>query len=143
MILGGHDHDPITFYEGGVLIAKAGYDAHYLAAIDLALERVIERDREVVEVIPAWRYLSTAGVAPDPEIQAVVERYNAELDAELEVPVGTTDVALDSRRATVRSAESNFGNLVADAMREAVGAEVALANGGGIRGDRLYSPARS
>ena len=140
VILGGHDHDPITFYEGGVLIAKAGYDAHYLAAIDLALERVMERDREVVEVIPAWRYLSTAGVAPDPEIQAVVERYNAELDAELEVPVGTTDVALDSRRATVRSAESNFGNLVADAMREAVGAEVALANGGGIRGDRLYEP---
>jgi 2',3'-cyclic-nucleotide 2'-phosphodiesterase (5'-nucleotidase family) len=140
VILGGHDHDPITFYEGGVLIAKAGYDAHYLAAIDLAVERVIERDREVVEVIPAWRYLSTAGVAPDPEIQAVVERYNAELDAKLEVPVGTTDVALDSRRATVRSAESNFGNLVADAMREAVGAEVALANGGGMRGDRLYEP---
>jgi 2',3'-cyclic-nucleotide 2'-phosphodiesterase (5'-nucleotidase family) len=100
----------------------------------------IRARRSVVEVIPAWRYLSTAGVAPDPEIQAVVERYNAELDAELEVPVGTTDVALDSRRATVRSAESNFGNLVADAMREAVGAEIAPANGGGIRGDRLYQP---
>jgi 2',3'-cyclic-nucleotide 2'-phosphodiesterase (5'-nucleotidase family) len=123
-----------------VLIIKAGYDAHYLAAIDLAVDRVMERDKEVVEVIPAWRYRSTAGVRPDPEIQAVVERYNAELDAELEVPVGTTAVALDSRRATVRAAESNFGNLVADAIREAVGAEVALANGGGIRGDRLYQP---
>ena len=56
------------------------------------------------------------------------------------MPVGTTAVALDSRRSTVRAAESNFGNLVADAIREAVGAEVALANGGGIRGDRLYDP---
>ena len=140
VILGGHDHDPITFYEGGVLIAKAGYDAHYLATIDLAVDRVRERDKEVVQVIPAWRYLPTAGIAPDPEIKAVVDRYNAELDEELDVPVGTTTVALDSRRATVRTAESNFGNLVADAIRAAVGADVALANGGGIRGDRLYDP---
>jgi 2',3'-cyclic-nucleotide 2'-phosphodiesterase (5'-nucleotidase family) len=140
VILGGHDHDPITFYEGGVLIAKAGYDAHYLATIDLAVDRVRERDKEVVQVIPAWRYLPTAGIAPDPEIKAVVDRYNAELDEELDVPVGTTIVALDSRRATVRTAESNFGNLVADAIRAAVGADVALANGGGIRGDRLYDP---
>ena len=47
---------------------------------------------------------------------------------------------LDSRRATVRLAESNFGDLIADAMRAHVGAEVALTNGGGIRGDRTYDP---
>jgi 5'-nucleotidase / UDP-sugar diphosphatase len=138
VILGGHDHDPITLYEGGVLIAKAGYDAHYLAAIDLAVDRVMERDKEVVQIIPAWRYLTTAGIAPDPEVKAVVDRYNAELDAELAVPVGTTTVALDSRRTTVRTAESNFGNLVADTIRAAVGADAALTNGGGIRGDRTY-----
>jgi 2',3'-cyclic-nucleotide 2'-phosphodiesterase (5'-nucleotidase family) len=40
----------------------------------------------------------------------------------------------------VRTGESNFGNLVADAMRAGVGAEVALTNGGGIRGDRTYEP---
>jgi 5'-nucleotidase/UDP-sugar diphosphatase len=138
LILGGHDHEPITFYEGDVLIAKAGYDAHYLAAIDLSVDRVMKRDKEVVQVIPAWRYLPTAGVAPDPEIQAVVDRYNAELDEKLNVPVGTTTVELDSRRATVRTAESNFGNLIADAIRAAVGADVAIMNGGGIRGDRTY-----
>jgi 2',3'-cyclic-nucleotide 2'-phosphodiesterase (5'-nucleotidase family) len=38
----------------------------------------------------------------------------------------------------VRTAESNFGNLIADAIRSAVGADVGLANGGGIRGDRTY-----
>jgi 5'-nucleotidase / UDP-sugar diphosphatase len=138
VILGGHDHEPITFYEGGVLIAKAGSDAHYLAAVDLAVDRVMKRDKEVVQVIPAWRYLSTAGVAPDPEIQAVVDRYEAKLDQELNVPVGTTAVELDSRRTTVRTEESNFGNLIADAIRSAVGADVAIANGGGIRGDRTY-----
>jgi 2',3'-cyclic-nucleotide 2'-phosphodiesterase (5'-nucleotidase family) len=141
LILGGHDHDPITFYEGGTLIVKAGYDAHYLAAIDLALDRVKKGDEEEVEVLPtAWRYLSTAGVTPDPKVKAVVARYEDRLDQELGVPVGTTTVTLDTRRSTVRTAESNFGDLITDAMRAGVGAEVALMNGGGIRGDRTYAP---
>jgi 5'-nucleotidase / UDP-sugar diphosphatase len=103
LILGGHDHDPITFYEGGTLIVKAGYDAHYLAAIDLAIDRVKKADEEEVEVLPtAWRYLSTAGVTPDPKVKAVVARYEDRLDQELGVPLGTTTVTLDTRRSTVR-----------------------------------------
>jgi 5'-nucleotidase/UDP-sugar diphosphatase len=138
LILGGHDHDPITFYEGATLIIKAGYDAHYLAAVDLAVDRVKKRDKEAIQIVPSWRYLSTAGVAPDPEVQAVVDKYNAQLDQELGVPVGTTTVELDSRRDTVRTAESNFGDLIADAIRKTAGADVAITNGGGIRGDRTY-----
>ena len=52
--------------------------------------------------------------------------------------VGTTAVELDSRRATVRLKESAIGNLIADAIREYTHADVALTNGGGIRGDRTY-----
>jgi 2',3'-cyclic-nucleotide 2'-phosphodiesterase (5'-nucleotidase family) len=70
----------------------------------------------------------------------VVARYEAQLDEQLAVPVGTTAVTLDTRRGTVRTAESNFGNLVTDAMRAGHGADVALMNGGGIRGDRTYDP---
>ena len=140
LILGGHDHDPMTIYEGGTLIIKAGHDADYLASIELRVDRVEKRGEQVVEVVPSWRYLSTAGVAPDPEIQAVVDHDQALLDQELGQPVGTTTVLLDSRRATVRLAESNFGDLIADAMRAHVGADVALTNGGGIRGDRTYDP---
>ena len=138
LILGGHDHDPITFYEGGVLIHKAGYDAHYLAAVDLVVDRVERRGKTVVQVRPAWRMISTAAVAPDPEIKAIVDKHNATLDEQLNVPVGKTTVELDSRRATVRTMESNFGDLIADAMRAGVDADVALTNGGGIRGDRTY-----
>jgi 5'-nucleotidase / UDP-sugar diphosphatase len=141
LILGGHDHDPITFHDGGTLIVKAGHDAHYLAAVELTVDRVQRGEEEVVEVVPtAWRYLSTAGAPPDPEIAAVVARYEAQLGQELAAPVGTTTVMLDTRRSTVRTAESNFGNLITDAMRRALGADVALMNAGGIRGDRTYQP---
>lgn len=138
LILGGHDHEPITWYEGGVALLKAGYDAHYLGVVDLSVEWVESRGKKKLQVIPAWRLLSTAGVAPDAEIKKIVDSHNAKLDAELDVAVGVTKVVLDSRRASVRSGETNLGNLIADAMREAVGAEVAVANGGGIRGDRTY-----
>jgi len=60
------------------------------------------------------------------------------LDETLNVEIGTTETALDSRRNVVRAEESSMGNLIADAMRAATGADVALMNGGGIRADRTY-----
>jgi 2',3'-cyclic-nucleotide 2'-phosphodiesterase (5'-nucleotidase family) len=137
-ILGGHDHDPMVWLAGSVPILKAGYDAHHLGALDLSVEWVESRGKKKLQVIPAWRLTSTAGVAADPEIKALVDKHNARLDEELNVPVGKVAVLLDSQRASVRTQETNIGNLIADAMRKAVGADIAITNGGGIRGDRTY-----
>lgn len=140
VILGGHDHDPIAFYEGDKLILKAGYDAHYLAVADLVIEKKEKRGKLTVSMLPQFRFVSTAGVTPDSTVAEVVAKYESQLDEELSVAVGTTSVELDSRRSAVRTRETNMGNLIADAMRAAVDADVAIANGGGIRGDRVYDP---
>ncbi|UCH75175.1 MAG: 5'-nucleotidase C-terminal domain-containing protein [Rhodospirillales bacterium] len=137
-ILGGHDHDPIVWRAGSVPILKAGYDAHHLGALDLSVEWVESRGRKRLQVVPAWRLTSTAGVTPDSDIKAIVDGHNARLDEALNVPVGKVAVLLDSQRASVRTRETNIGNLIADAMRKAVGADIAITNGGGIRGDRTY-----
>ena len=137
-ILGGHDHDPIVWLAGSVPILKAGYDARHLGALDLSVEWVESRGKKKLQVIPAWRLTSTAGVAPDPGIKAIVDKHNAQLDKDLNVPVGKVAVLLDSQRSSVRSGEANIGNLIADAMRAGVGADIAITNGGGIRGDRTY-----
>ena len=138
VILGGHDHDPITFYEGGTLILKAGYDAHYLAVADIVIEKKEGRRGIEVSMLPQWRLISTSGVTPDPEIAALVKTFEGLLDEVLDVAVGTAAVELDSRRATVRTMESKMGNLIAVAIRAGVGAEIGFTNGGGIRGDRTY-----
>jgi 2',3'-cyclic-nucleotide 2'-phosphodiesterase (5'-nucleotidase family) len=138
LILGGHDHEPIAWYERSVPLLKAGTDAHHLGAVDLKVERIEEDGETRLKVAPSWRLLSTAGVDPDPEIEAVVAGYMTELDATLDLPVGVTEVKLVSRRSAVRTEETRLGNLIADAMRDAVGAEVAIIPGGGIRGDRTY-----
>ncbi|MCK6451755.1 MAG: 5'-nucleotidase C-terminal domain-containing protein [Alphaproteobacteria bacterium] len=138
LILGGHDHDPITYLEGGKLIHKAGHDNEYLAVVELSLRREQTRDGPKVAFVPAWRMVPVAGIAPDPAIAAIVKKHNDRLDAELNVRIGTAATPLDSRRSEVRAKENAIGNLFADAIRAAVGADVALVNGGGIRGDRQY-----
>ena len=140
IILGGHDHDPMTVYEGGVFILKVGADAHYLGVAKIQIEKTQTQGGPQVRVWPReWRVVSTAGVVPDPAIAAIVKQYEDKLDESLKVAVGTTVVELDSRRATVRLKESSIGNLIADAIRDATKADVAITNGGGIRGDRTYA----
>ena len=143
VILGGHEHTPITYMERGTVIQKAGSDAHYLAVTHLDVAMVEGRKGPELQVIPSWQLISTAGVAPHTGVAELAARYETKLDEELGEVVGTASVALDSRRSVVRSEESNFGNLIADAMRLAVGADVGLTNGGGIRGDTLYEAGHS
>jgi 2',3'-cyclic-nucleotide 2'-phosphodiesterase (5'-nucleotidase family) len=138
VILGGHDHDPITWYEGDTFIHKSGYDAHYLGRIDLRIDKQMTDKDPKVTVLPSWRMIANSGVTPDPEVAAKVAQYTAKLDAELAQPVGKSVTALDSRRNEVRSKETTMGNLIADAIRDAVKADAGITNGGGIRGDRLY-----
>ncbi|MDM7948620.1 5'-nucleotidase C-terminal domain-containing protein [Hydrogenophaga sp.] len=82
----------------------------------------------------------------DPALEAAVitpvSAFIAALNAEL---IGTSAVLLNGERGNtcsptpctfptgVRNAETNLGNLVADAMRFAGGADVAIQNGGGVR----------
>ena len=79
-------------------------------------------------------------MTPDPEVAAVVAKYEAEFTREMDVPLGTTAVELDSRNATVRTREAAIGNLIADAMRASTKADVAITNGGGIRAGKVYPP---
>ncbi len=138
VILGGHDHYPLAILEGGTLILKSGHDAHYLAIADLHIEKTISGGRTRLVLRPEWRFRSTAGVAPDQRIAKLVAGYQAALSGSLSQRVGRTASGLDSRAATIRMREAALGNLIADAMRLAVGAEIGLTNGGGIRGDRTY-----
>ncbi len=139
LVLGGHEHIPITVYERGVLILKAGSDAEFLGVADLDV--VI--DKGEVTAIPSWRLVANYGVVADPAVQALVRRYEQQLEREMAQPIGRTETAMDSHAAAVRLREAAIGNLVADAMRAATGADVAIVNGGGLRGNKEYPPGSS
>lgn len=84
----------------------------------------------------------TGNAAINAQVVAPVSNYIAALNAQI---IGTTATRLNGARtsactptpctfpAGIRNAETNLGNLVADAMRFAGNADVAIQNSGGIR----------
>jgi 2',3'-cyclic-nucleotide 2'-phosphodiesterase (5'-nucleotidase family) len=75
--------------------------------------------------------ISPAAGAVNCQVQEIVARYQRQSDALLQRAIGETQVDLDGQHVRVR--ETNLGDFVADVMRQAAGAEVALINGGSIR----------
>jgi 2',3'-cyclic-nucleotide 2'-phosphodiesterase (5'-nucleotidase family) len=138
LILSGHDEHLLTHFNGKVALTESEAQANFAVVTEITLNKEEEDGKVSVDWWPAFRIIDTATVEPDPEIAALVASYTDKLDAELKVEIGMTSTPLDSRRATVRGQESAIGNLITDAMREAVGADVAITNGGGIRADREY-----
>ncbi|MSO89582.1 MAG: bifunctional metallophosphatase/5'-nucleotidase [Rhodospirillaceae bacterium] len=139
LLLGGHEHDLITDREGEVLIQKSGVDARLLSVVELAVEiSARPGGGKDVRVRPALRVVPVRDLVPDPEIAAIVKKWEDRFESELEQPVGTVAAAMDSRRQVVRYRESVVGNLIADATREGLKADAAILNGGGIRGDKVY-----
>ena len=140
LLLSGHDHDMRIDVGRDATFVESGSQAEFVTVVEVAMDTVEGRRGPRFVWEPAFRVVNTRTVTPDPDIEAAVARYMERLSTELDVEIGTTTVELDSRRAVVRTGEAVIGNLIADAMRTATGADVAMTNGGGIRGDRVYAP---
>jgi 5'-nucleotidase len=135
LILGGHEHFAITSLVGSTLVSKADSDAKTIARHDLnrlAPGLPLERHFELIPV--------TDKIADEPSVAKVVAQYEDKLSVELDKPVGKTETPLDAIAENVRAREVALGNLFADAMKEATGADLAILNGGSIRSNRVYEP---
>ena len=140
VILSGDDHTYATSYDGRTAYVETSIDGRFLSPLDLMVEIGVDADgKRTVDWSPMFRFIDTASVTPDPETQVLVDQFNDQLDESLNIEIGATSGPLDSRRNVVRGEESAMGNLIADAMRSATGADIAITNGGGIRADREYT----
>lgn len=125
---GGHSHNRVLDQVDGVPLMIAGSHGEVIAVCDFRVDPVAHRvlDRRArLETTYADR------VTPDSAMRARVERWNAGVAATGAEPLGR-----NNRRLTrARGGESTLGDLVTDAMREAVGADIAFQNSGGLRAD--------
>ena len=138
LLLAGDDHLLRLDFSGDVLFAESGEQADWVTVIDLVLDEEESGDGPRFVWSPSFRIVNTARVEPDAELAAAVQGYLDQLSDDLDIVIGTTTTELDSRRSTVHSREAAIGNLIADALRSMTGADVAITNGGGIRGGRIY-----
>ena len=138
-----HDTDQVTMKdkEGKDVVRSA--DGTKLANIGWCR---ISRDGDVTAGLYTWTNKTAAPdlLGMDNEMERAVKKAKSKLDKELEVIVAKTTVdltindpeAVDSNGnpiRMVRRAETNLGDLCADAFRDRSGADVAVISGGGIR----------
>ena len=140
LIVSGHDHDLRMGYDGITAYVETSTEANYLPITDLnvTVTPASGDKKRTVTWSPEFRIIDTATVTPDPDTQTIVDQLKTKLSADLDVQIGTSVGELDSQRATVRFQETTMGDLVADALRAQTGADVAITNGGGIRGNKVY-----
>ena len=120
LIVGAHSHHRLPTGEewNGVLIAQAGEYAGALGRVDLELDaatgRVLARSARVLNV--------PEDEPPDPAVLAALAVAEREVDALMAQPVGVLESPLDLDHFR----ECGIGNLTADALRERMGADVAI-----------------
>ncbi|MBS3984437.1 MAG: 5'-nucleotidase C-terminal domain-containing protein [Selenomonadales bacterium] len=128
LIIDGHSHDFGAMQVGRTLIVQAGEFGNHLGRVDVVFDQSgVRMSNGLIEATQ-----STA-VAQDARVLEVINRYNQQVNAIHAQVIGSTTVRLEGDRAVVRTAESNLGNLVTDAMLRVTGADFAVTNGGGIR----------
>jgi 5'-nucleotidase len=132
LVIGGHEHYPISATEGRAFISKAGSDGRWVARIDVNRrpEGLVERFFELIPI--------TKALPDDSHTAEVVNAYETKLGAALDEVVGTSGVPLDADSLHIRANETNLGDFFADAIRAEAGADIGLMNSGSIRGDRVY-----
>jgi 2',3'-cyclic-nucleotide 2'-phosphodiesterase (5'-nucleotidase family) len=146
VIVGGHTEgfDGLVTRSGGRPVEAADQPAgvyvktHRMGATVGRLDLTIEGGR--IRRAVARNLPVTSRVAPDPQVAALVKEHQGRLQARFSETIGRATVRLDGERGNVRSRETNLGNLIADVMREFARADVAVMNGGGIRGSFAEGP---
>lgn len=88
--------------------------------------RIISRDAQIVTPF-------TQAVTPDPAIVSLLAPYRAALAQAFDTKIGVATGFFPRGGNVERLGEVAIGNLVADALRETYGTQLALTNGGGLR----------
>jgi len=138
VIISGHDHFPYASIEGATLILKTGQNAIYCGRIDLLIKKTISPTSNV-RVIPQWKLILNKGYEPDKLLSTTIKKFFENLQELDHVIIGKLKLDLDSRTQMCRCQEISIGNLLADALATCFRADIALVNGGFIRGDRYYA----
>ncbi|KAL1682766.1 Metallo-dependent phosphatase-like protein [Schizophyllum commune] len=154
LILGGHDHEYMLYgsqytvhegnSEGNIRIVKSGTDFREFSSVKLHLKRY-QKDWRLHAVegmyFPNWYtvpfYSHPDFGAEDPRMLAIIADVDKRITSLSHNRIAYTAVPLHGLTSHVRSAETNLGNMLADAVRAYYDIDIAFVNSGSIRCDRV------
>jgi 5'-nucleotidase / UDP-sugar diphosphatase len=133
VIVGGHSHTQLDAPTrvGDVLVTQAGEWGKYVGVLKLTFTRDSEAERFRLASYENEYQPMKPGLPEDDGIKSFIADYNERFEGEMSKVVATN--LMDFPNATIRTEESPLANLVTDALRTQVGADVAIFNGGNFR----------
>jgi 2',3'-cyclic-nucleotide 2'-phosphodiesterase (5'-nucleotidase family)/predicted AlkP superfamily phosphohydrolase/phosphomutase len=135
LVIAGHTHRIANYVRGHIPIVEG-----VNAGGSYSVAQLLMRHGDVAWAGTATRVAKNLGVDKRADVQAVVDKANADTAVLRNKVIGTQTVDL-KRDNPDRLKESNMGDLVADAMRAKYpGVDAAITNSGGLRQDILIAP---
>jgi 5'-nucleotidase len=135
-IFGGHTHATVTGVVDGIPLSQADAKGAAFSAVSLEVDLAHKRPTGAFRIDPPTPVIPGSyhgsPVVPDAKVAAAIAPDLARAATRRAEPVG---VHVDSKVWRAYGTESPLGNLVADLMRAATGADLGLVNGGGLRAD--------
>ena len=140
-ILGGSSHEetPEPLFVRGpngweTLLAESGAYGAFIGKLLLDV-----RNGRISRQGTSWNLLRvTPEAGSHKEVERIARTFEGRLNEALISTVGIFENSVDGRSLSVRSGESPLGNFIADALRWRFRTDIAMINGGGIRGDRIF-----
>ncbi len=133
VIIDGHSHTtlPKGMKVGNTLICQTGRYGHALGKVELVVKD--HKLRKVQASLLNRQGVEKLAKTPDEGVAQALQEINMQVKMETETVVAESPRELTAAREIVRTQESELGNLTADALRQATGADVAVVNGGNLR----------
>ena len=132
LVLGDHTYwqvnQPVVTRKNDVVwVTQSVPNGAMFSEAKLTISRL---DGEALAVTAHQFPVKPSDVAADPEIAAVVKRYNDQVEPVVSEQIGSSTEPMPINDAM---SESLQGNVVTDAMRSATGAQISIINSGGLR----------
>ncbi len=140
LIAAGHEHEPYVEQVGTAWVIKAGTDAAYAAVVDLVWPEVAPVGAPDLPTVTV-RLEPVADYLEDPDLRALVDRHMLPVKALNAATFLTLSDGQTLSSVGTRVRQTSVGSLIASCVRDALGADACLINGGGIRANREYTEA--
>jgi 2',3'-cyclic-nucleotide 2'-phosphodiesterase (5'-nucleotidase family) len=132
LVIDAHSH---TALENGIpigdaLIVQAGEKLNYIGLAELYIKNKKIVDKKA-SLIGRATYAST--IKPDAAVTAIIAEELAAVDKITASVIRNTLYSLDGERESVRTSETNLGDMVVDSMRLKTNADIAILQGSMIR----------
>ncbi|HEY1954282.1 MAG TPA: 5'-nucleotidase C-terminal domain-containing protein [Polyangiaceae bacterium] len=131
-IIGGHEHVPLLERVGETWIVKAGTEA-----IAAAITEIVFTDASAPPTVTT-RLEPVADYPEDPELRARVDAHMRKVEEIRGACLVVLAPGETLSSVGTRHQQTSLGTLLCSRIRDALGAEACLFNGGGIRGSADY-----